>query len=105
MELTPGANMGYLAALSLVGGRRGGVMAAARVATAFAIALAVALIAATELEPHIDVGSQILQAIGSLYFLWLAVDTWRAGNRALNRRTRRTCCSHAPSCAACSPIW
>jgi threonine/homoserine/homoserine lactone efflux protein len=82
MELTPGANMGYLAALSLVGGRRGGVMAAAGVATAFAVALAVALIAATELEPYIDVGSQILQAIGSLYFLWLAVDTWRAGDRA-----------------------
>jgi threonine/homoserine/homoserine lactone efflux protein len=75
--------MGYLAALSLVDGRLDGVMAAAGAAMAFVIARAVALIAATELEPHINVGSQILRVVGSLYFLWLAVDTWRAADRAL----------------------
>jgi threonine/homoserine/homoserine lactone efflux protein len=77
IELTPGPNMAYLAALTLGAGRRAGLAAVAGVAVGLAligIAAAAGLAAIIAASPAIWTG---LRWTGGLYLLYLAWETWR----------------------------
>lgn len=76
IEITPGPNMTYLAALSLSSGMRTGFAAVAGIATGLAT---YGIVAALGLAAVID-GSPLLYGIlrwgGVAYLLWLAWETW-----------------------------
>jgi len=76
VELTPGPNMGYLAALSLSNGVRVGIAAVAGVALGLAI---YGLIAALGLAALIEQSHLLYEALrwaGVAYLLWLAWESW-----------------------------
>ncbi|MEW6766427.1 MAG: LysE family translocator [Pseudomonadota bacterium] len=76
VELTPGPNMAYLAALSLSKGLRAGVAAVAGVALGLALA---GLAAALGLAAIIDNSRILYEALrwgGVAYLLWLAWEGW-----------------------------
>jgi threonine/homoserine/homoserine lactone efflux protein len=78
IELTPGPNMAYLAALSLVKGWRAGVAAVAGVALGLSIyGIAAALGLAAIVERSV-VLYEVLRWVGVAYLLWLAWDAWSA---------------------------
>ncbi len=86
IELTPGPNMAWLAALSMSEGKRAGLVASAGVAIGlFANALAAALgiayiVAANPILWH------LLRWGGVVFLLWLAWESWReAGESSLAR--------------------
>lgn len=76
IELTPGPNMTYLAALSLSSGMRSGFAAVCGIALGL---MTYAVIAAFGLAAVVD-GSPVLYGLlrwgGVLYLLWLAWDAW-----------------------------
>jgi threonine/homoserine/homoserine lactone efflux protein len=77
IELTPGPNMAWLAALALSSGRRPALVAVAGVATGLAL---LGLLAALGLGAVVAASPwlyQTIRAFGFLYLLWLAWDTWR----------------------------
>jgi threonine/homoserine/homoserine lactone efflux protein len=77
IELTPGPNMAWLAALALSKGRRPALIAVAGVATGL---LLLGLLAALGLGAVVAASPwlyQTIRAFGFLYLLWLAWDTWR----------------------------
>lgn len=77
IELTPGPNMAYLAALTLGAGRRAGLAAVAGVAIGLAL---IGLAAAAGLATLIAASPTIWTALrwaGGLYLLYLAWQTWR----------------------------
>ena len=90
IELTPGPNMAYLAALTLGAGRRAGLAAVAGVAIGLAL---IGVAAAAGLATLIAASPTIWAALrwaGGLYLLYLAWETWRgeaetspAGTRSL----------------------
>ncbi len=83
MELTPGPNMGYLAATSLSAGWRKALLFTLGAALAFAVALGLALLASATLNRYAHVGGHFLNAVGAAYFLWLAIDAWRQSTAAV----------------------
>lgn len=79
IELTPGPNMAYLAAVAISLGKRRALMATLGVALGLAIVGALAafgLTAAIEAKPAIFAA---LRYGGALYLFWLAIDAWRHG--------------------------
>jgi threonine/homoserine/homoserine lactone efflux protein len=77
IELTPGPNMAWLAALALSKGRRTALIAVAGVSTGLAL---LGLLAAFGLGALVAASPWLYQAIrafGFLYLLYLAWDTWR----------------------------
>lgn len=92
IELTPGPNMAYLAALTLGAGRRAGLAAVAGVCvglTLIGVAAAAGLAALITASPVIWTA---LRWAGGLYLLYLAWETWRgeaetspAGTGSLSR--------------------
>lgn len=81
IELMPGPNMGYLAALALDRGRGAGMMAVAGVAlglTLAAIAAGLGLAAVVAASPVIW---EALRWAGVAYLLWLGWDMWREADR------------------------
>jgi threonine/homoserine/homoserine lactone efflux protein len=77
IELTPGPNMAWLAALALAEGRRTGLMAVAGVALGLA---AVGVLAALGLAAALDripYAYETLRYAGALFLLWLAWEGWR----------------------------
>ena len=82
IEITPGPNMTYLAALSLSSGARTGFAAVAGIALGL---MTYGLIATFGLTTIID-KSPLLYGLlrwgGVLYLLWLAWDTWSIGRNA-----------------------
>ncbi|MGL4240196.1 MAG: LysE family translocator [Beijerinckiaceae bacterium] len=77
IELTPGPNMAWLAALALAKGKRPALIAVAGVSTGLAllgILAAVGLGAIVAASPWLY---QTIRAFGFLYLLYLAWDTWR----------------------------
>lgn len=77
IEMTPGPNMAYLAALTLGAGRRAGLAAVAGVAlglTLVGVAAAAGLAAVVAASPAIW---SALRWAGGLYLLYLAWETWR----------------------------
>jgi len=78
IEITPGPNMAYLAALSLSNGMRVGLAAVAGIALGLSV---YGLAAALGLAALIDSSPLLYEALrwgGVAYLLWLAWDGWRS---------------------------
>ncbi|MGO4711907.1 LysE family translocator [Bradyrhizobium sp. 2TAF24] len=78
IEITPGPNMAYLAALSLTNGTRVGFAAVAGIAlglSVYGIAAALGLAALIDGSPLLY---EALRWAGVIYLLWLAWDGWRS---------------------------
>ena len=81
VELTPGPNMAYLAALTLAEGRRAGFVTVAGIA----MGLLVSLLAAFGVATFVSESTALFAALkwaGVFYMLWLAYDIWRAKDQA-----------------------
>lgn len=79
IELTPGPNMGYLAALSAVQGRRAGFYAVAGVTCGLSVYMLAAVFGLTEVFRLHRPLYELLRWAGVIYLGWLAWDAWRAG--------------------------
>lgn len=82
IELTPGPNMGYLAGLSAVEGRRAGLITVGGVTCgllAYMLASVVGLTEILRVNRHLY---ELLRWAGVAYVLWLAVDAWRGREKA-----------------------
>jgi threonine/homoserine/homoserine lactone efflux protein len=76
IEMTPGPNMAYLAALTLTQGMRAGLAAVAGIAlglSAYGIAAALGIAALVDRSPYLY---EFLRWTGIAYFLWLAWESW-----------------------------
>lgn len=82
VELTPGPNMGYLAGLSAVEGRRAGFVTVAGITTGLLVYMLASVAGVTEALRVNRSLYQLLRWAGVAYILWLAVDTWRGGEAA-----------------------
>lgn len=90
IELTPGPNMGYLAGLSAVEGRRPALIAVAGVTCGLLIYMLASVVGLTEvLRSHRSL-YEILRWSGVAYVVWMAVDTWRGGEAAEDLASRRS---------------
>jgi threonine/homoserine/homoserine lactone efflux protein len=76
IELTPGPNMAYLAALSLASGVRAGIAAVAGVALGLAIYGFVAALGLAALIEQSRVLYEMLRWSGVAYLMWLAWKAW-----------------------------
>ena len=88
IELTPGPNMAWLAALAATEGRRCGLGAVAGVALGLAangILAAVGLAAVLQAAPQLW---NILRFAGAAMMLWLAIEAWR-GTGSGSRSSRK----------------
>lgn len=82
IELTPGPNMGYLAGLSAVEGRRAGLVTVAGITCgllAYMLASVVGLTEVLRVNRHLY---GLLRWAGVAYVLWLALDAWRGKEKA-----------------------
>jgi threonine/homoserine/homoserine lactone efflux protein len=77
IELTPGPNMAWLAALALSKGRRLAFIAVAGVATGLALLGVLAALGLGAMVIATPWLYQTIRGFGFLYLLWLAWDTWR----------------------------
>jgi threonine/homoserine/homoserine lactone efflux protein len=77
IELTPGPNMAYLAALALARGRRTALLAVAGVALGLALSGLAATFGLAALATASPAFMTSLRYAGIAYLLWLAYDTWR----------------------------
>jgi threonine/homoserine/homoserine lactone efflux protein len=76
IELVPGPNQTYLAALTLNHGMRAGFAAVAGIALGLAIYGFAAALGVAALVHESPLLYQILRWAGALYFLWLAWESW-----------------------------
>ena len=82
IEITPGPNMTYLAALSLSSGLRTGLAAVAGIALGL---LTYGIVATFGLAAAVDDAPLLygfLRWAGVLFLLWLAWESWTGGNEA-----------------------
>jgi threonine/homoserine/homoserine lactone efflux protein len=77
IELTPGPNMAWLAALALAKGRRTALIAVAGVSTGLTLLGALAAFGLGAIVAASPWLYQSIRAFGFLYLLYLAWDTWR----------------------------
>lgn len=82
LELTPGPNMAYLAALTLDRGRRAGLLATAGVAAGLSIHAVVAAFGLGVLINQQPLIYDLLRWIGIGYLLYLAWETWQSSEKA-----------------------
>lgn len=82
VELTPGPNMAYLAALSADRGRLAGFAAVLGISLGLAVYLVASVVGLTELLMLWRPAYQILRWAGVLYLLWLAWEAWRGADPA-----------------------
>jgi threonine/homoserine/homoserine lactone efflux protein len=80
IEITPGPNMTYLAALSLSSGIRTGLAAVAGIALGLMSYGLVATLGLTAITEDSPVLYGVLRWGGVLYLLWLAWDSWASGD-------------------------
>jgi threonine/homoserine/homoserine lactone efflux protein len=80
IELTPGPNMAYLAALSADRGRVAGLAAVCGVAAGLAVYLVAAIAGVTELLLLWPAAYDLLRWAGVAFLLWLAWDAWRGAD-------------------------
>jgi len=81
VELTPGPNMAYLAALALAEGRRAGFATVIGIAAGL---LVVGILAALGVATFVSESRSLYAALrwaGTLYMLWLSYDIWRGEDR------------------------
>ncbi len=85
IELTPGPNMGWLAALTLREGRRPAFAAVAGIALGLSLQLAAAVTGLTALIASVPSVHQLLHWGGVAFMLWLAWEAWSdTGSAALS---------------------
>ena len=77
VELTPGPNMGYLAALSAAEGRAAGLKAVLGVTLGLAVYMLAAVAGVTELLSAAPLAYVALRWAGVVYLLYLAWEAWR----------------------------
>ena len=82
IELTPGPNMAYLAALSAAHGRRAGLIAVAGVTCGLATYMLAAVFGLTEVFRLHRPLYELLRWAGVAYLLWMAWDAWRSAGEA-----------------------
>jgi len=82
LELTPGPNMAYLAALTLDRGRRAGLLATAGVAAGLSIHAIVAAFGLGVLISQQPLIYGLLRWVGVGYLLYLAWETWQSSEKA-----------------------
>lgn len=82
IELTPGPNMAYLAALSLAEGRRAGFAAVAGVALGLAGVGLMAAFGLGSLIDRIPFAYETLRYAGAAFLLYLAFEGWRGAGAA-----------------------
>lgn len=80
VELTPGPNMAYLAALSAERGRAAGFAAVAGVTLGLAVYMVAAIFGVTEIFLVSRPAYEALRWAGVAYLLWLAFDGWRGAD-------------------------
>lgn len=78
IELTPGPNMAYLAALSLSQGARAGLAAVAGIAIGLAVYGAAASLGLSAIIDNSTILYETLRWAGVAYLLWLAWEAWAA---------------------------
>lgn len=78
IELTPGPNMAYLAALSLAQGARAGLAAVAGIAIGLAVYGAAASLGLSAIIDNSTILYETLRWAGVAYLLWLAWEAWAA---------------------------
>jgi threonine/homoserine/homoserine lactone efflux protein len=79
-EVTPGPNMGYLAALAVARGRRAGLAAVAGVALGLSMLGVASAFGAGLLMQNIPAAGPALRWAGVAYLLWLSFDAWRGAS-------------------------
>lgn len=85
IELTPGPNMGWLAALTLREGRRPAFAAVAGIALGLSLQLAAAVTGLTAVITSVPSVHQLLHWGGVAFMLWLAWEAWSdTGSAALS---------------------
>ncbi|BCJ90940.1 threonine transporter RhtB [Terrihabitans soli] len=77
IEITPGPNMGYLAALSMTRGRAAGLAATAGVAAGLTVHAVAAAFGAGALISASPILYEALRWAGVLFLIWLAYEGWR----------------------------
>lgn len=77
IELTPGPNMGYLAGLSAVEGRRAGLVTIAGITAGLLVYMLASVAGLTEILRLNRPLYEALRWAGVAYILWLALDAWR----------------------------
>ncbi len=80
LELTPGPNMAYLAALSLARGRTAGLIATAGVAAGLSVHAVAAAFGVGALIQAAPLLYEALRWLGVAYLVFLAWDGWRSAN-------------------------
>ncbi len=82
IEITPGPNMTYLAALSLSSGMRTGFAAVAGIALGLSVYGLIATFGLTEIIHDSSLLYGLLRWCGVLFLLWLAWESWTSGDAA-----------------------
>lgn len=83
LEITPGPNMGYLAAVTLRDGWRAGAITILGVTVGLTICLLASIGGLMELVAAQPLWLSALKWIGVAYFAWLALDAWASAGRAI----------------------
>ncbi len=96
IELTPGPNMGYLAALSAAEGRVAGFKAVLGVSVGLAFYMMLAVLGVAEIIASAPLVYGVLRWAGVFYLLYLAWEAWRGA--------RETSPRHAQSFDS-APFW
>ena len=82
VELTPGPNMAYLAALSASEGRLAGFKAVLGVTAGLAVYMLASVLGVAELIAAAPLAYNVLRWAGVLFLLYLAWDAWRGAGEA-----------------------
>lgn len=82
IELTPGPNMGYLAGLSVVEGRRAGLVTVAGITCGLLAYMVASVAGVTSILANNRPLYELLRWAGVAYIVWLAIDAWRGGEKA-----------------------
>jgi threonine/homoserine/homoserine lactone efflux protein len=89
IELTPGPNMAWLAALAAVEGRRAGLSAVAGVALGLLLNGTFAALGLTSLLAAVPQVWTGLRIAGAALMVWLAVETWRGAATPTKQHPRK----------------
>lgn len=94
IELTPGPNMGYLAALSASQGRAAGFKAVLGITVGLAFYMLLAVLGIAEVLANVPLVYGVLRWAGVLYLLYLAWEAWRGSTETSPGHARDA--DHAP---------
>ena len=81
IEMTPGPNMSYLAAIAMARGARPAIRAVLGVATGLALVGGLVILGLTQFLEEYPRADAVLRWCGVFYMLWLAIETWREAGK------------------------